>query len=105
MHSAKIGDNMTKRKRPTFSTEFKLEAAQLVVDQGYTVSAAAQSMNVSASAMASWVKQLKKERIGESPKGKAMTAEQKRIQELEKKLKRAELEADILKKAKKPFLE
>ena len=100
MHSAKIGDNMTKRKRPTFSTEFKLEAAQLVVDQGYTLNAAAQSMNVSHSAMANWVKQLKKERAGETPKGgKAITPEQKRIQELEKKLRRAELENDILKKA------
>ncbi|MDP2575157.1 transposase, partial [Vibrio penaeicida] len=28
---------MTKRTRRTFSPEFKLEAAQLVVDQGYSV--------------------------------------------------------------------
>lgn len=33
---------MTKT-RPTFSPEFKLESAQLVVDQGYTLNEAAQS--------------------------------------------------------------
>lgn len=32
---------MTKRTRRTFSAEFKLEAAQLVLDQNYTVVEAA----------------------------------------------------------------
>ncbi|WP_264877653.1 transposase, partial [Vibrio agarivorans] len=40
---------MTKRTRRTFSPEFKLEAAQLVTDQGYTVVEAAKAMNVSKS--------------------------------------------------------
>ncbi|MCP3928060.1 MAG: transposase, partial [Bacteroidetes bacterium] len=35
------------RKRRSFSPEFKLEAAQLVVDQGYTIREAAEAMNVS----------------------------------------------------------
>ena len=50
---------MTKRTRRTFSPEFKLEAAQLVTDQGYTVVEAAKAMNVSKSAMGKWVRQLK----------------------------------------------
>ena len=37
---------MKKRTRPTFSPEFRLEASQLVVDQNYTVIAAAKAMNV-----------------------------------------------------------
>jgi transposase len=51
---------MTTLKRPTYSAEFKLEAAQLVVDGDHTVKDAAESMNVSKSAMDKWVRQLKK---------------------------------------------
>lgn len=36
---------MNKKTRPTFSPEFRLECAQLVVDQGYSVAKAAQAMN------------------------------------------------------------
>ncbi|HFG1721949.1 transposase [Vibrio cholerae] len=41
-----IGDILTKRTRRLFSAEFKLEAAQLVLDQNYSVTEAAQAMNV-----------------------------------------------------------
>lgn len=37
---------MNKRTRPTFSPEFRLESAQLVVDQNYTVRDAAGAMGV-----------------------------------------------------------
>ncbi|WP_157465914.1 transposase, partial [Colwellia sp. TT2012] len=53
---------MTKQTRPTFSAKFKLEAAQLVVDGDHTVKEAAESLNVSKSAMDKWVRQLKGER-------------------------------------------
>ncbi len=45
------------------SPEFKPESAQLVLDQNYSVREAAQAMNVSKSAMGSWVHQLKQERL------------------------------------------
>ncbi|WP_252738884.1 transposase, partial [Colwellia sp. D2M02] len=32
---------MTKKKRPTYSAEFRLETAQLVIDEGYTQADAA----------------------------------------------------------------
>ncbi|SFO06893.1 transposase [Xenorhabdus japonica] len=51
-----------------FSPEFKLECAQLVLNQNYSVSEAAKAMNVSKSAMGSWVRQLRHERHGKSPK-------------------------------------
>ncbi|CAM2936675.1 transposase [Vibrio fluvialis] len=53
---------MTKRTRRTFSAEFKLEAAQLVLDQNYTVVEAAKAMGVGKSTMDKWVRQLKQER-------------------------------------------
>lgn len=87
-----------KRKR-AYSPEFRLEAAQLVVDQGYTIKAACDAMGVSKSTMEYWVRRLRSERGGNTPKGDALTPEQRRIQELERKLRRAEEEKEILKKA------
>ena len=89
---------MKKTKR-SFSPEFRLECAQLVVDQGYTVRAACDSMGVSKSTLENWVRQFRKERQGETPKASALTPEQRRIQELEKQVRRIEMEKDILKKA------
>ena len=90
---------MVKRKRRSFTPEFKMECAQLVVDQGYNCAEVARAMDVSSTALRLWVKQLTAERGGDTPRGKAMTTEQRRIQELEKRLKRVEMEKEILKKA------
>jgi transposase len=89
---------MTK-SRKTFSPEFRLEAAQLVVDQQYTVRAACEAMGVSKSTMENWVRQLRQERRGNTPKAAALTTEQRRIQDLEKRLRQVEMEKEILKKA------
>ena len=67
---------MTGRNRRNFSPEFRLEAAQLVIDQHYTVAAAATAMNVGKSTMDKWVRQLKEERAGKSPIVSPMTPEQ-----------------------------
>jgi transposase len=40
-----IGAMMTRMTRPTFSPEFRLETAQLVVDQRYTHQVAAKTMD------------------------------------------------------------
>lgn len=90
---------MTKRTRRTYSPEFKLEAAQLVLDQNYSVPEAAAAMNVGKSTMENWVRQLKQERAGISPKASPMTSDQIKIRELEKKIARIEEEKEILKKA------
>jgi transposase len=94
----RTGDIM-KRSRRTFSAQFKLECAQLVVDQGYTVKEAAQAMSVGVPALTNWVSQLKQERSGASPKGSALTPEQIEIQQLKRRIKYLEEEKDILKKA------
>lgn len=90
---------MTKRARRLFSAEFKLEAAQLVLDQNYSVIEAAQAMNVGKSTMDKWVRQLREERQGKTPKASPMTPEQIEIRELKKKLARLEEHNEILKKA------
>ena len=55
-------------KKRNFSAEFKRESAQLVLDQNYTVAAAASAMDVGLSTMTRWVKQLRDERQGKIPK-------------------------------------
>ncbi|RNM01976.1 IS3 family transposase, partial [Dickeya undicola] len=84
--------------RRSFTPEFKREAAALVVEQGYTVHEACQAMGVGETAMRRWVEQLKSEQQGITPSAKALTSEQQRIQELEKRIKRLELEKEIPKK-------
>ena len=90
---------MTKRTRRTFSPEFKLEAAQLVVDQGYSMVEAAKAMNLSKSAMDKWVRQLKQERQGITPKAAPLTPEQIELRELKKRIAELEEHNEIIKKA------
>ena len=86
-------------KKRNFSAEFKREFAQLVLDQNYTVAAAASAMDVGLSTMTRWVKQFRDERQGKIPKASPITPEQIEIRELKKKIQRIEMENDILKKA------
>lgn len=90
---------MTKQTRPTFTAEFKLESAQLVVDQNYTVREAAEAVGASKSALDKWVRQLKNERNGINNQSSALSPDKIKIKELEKRIKRIELEKEILKKA------
>ena len=47
MHTEQLGGvNTLTRARRTFSSEFKLEAAKLVVEQNYTIKEAAEAMGV-----------------------------------------------------------
>ena len=87
------------RQRRTFSTEFKLDAARLVIEQGYSIPEASRSLDVGESALRRWVQQLQQEQGGTTPRSKALTDEQQRIQELEAQVNRLEREKAILKKA------
>lgn len=87
------------RKRRSFTPEFKLEAASLVLDQGYSVPEASRSLDIGETILRRWVKQLEEERGGATPTNKALTPEQQKIQELEARINRLEREKTILKKA------
>lgn len=87
------------KTRKNFAPQCRLDAAQLVVDQGHTIKQASESMGVSKTSMENWVRQLKQERQSKTPKGAAMTEEQRKIKELEKRIRQIELEKEILKKA------
>lgn len=77
------GEQMNKKSRPTYSPEFRLKVAELIVDQGYTIRDASDAMNLSKSSVENWARQLRKERGGKAPKGVTpLTADQRRIREL-----------------------
>ena len=89
---------MSKQRR-TFSAEFKLEAAALVLDHGYSCPEACKSVGVGETVIRRWVDQVRAERGGITPQGRALTPEQQKIQALEARIQRLELEKSILKKA------
>ncbi|WP_171501084.1 transposase [Acinetobacter wanghuae] len=87
------------RIRRTFTPEFKLEAASLVLDQGYSILQACRALDVGQTALKRWVDQLQFERTGQSPTMPALTAEQREIQQLKARIHQLEQEKMILKKA------
>jgi transposase len=87
------------KSKSVFSTEFKQDAASLVLDKNYSVKEACEAVGAGASALRRWVKQLESERQGVTPKGNAMTTDQQELQVLQSKVKQLEWENMILKKA------
>lgn len=80
MHLEQLGGMMSKKTRPTFTPEFRLESAQLVVDQDYSVREAAEAMGVGKSTMDKWVRQLRTERSGgQVSSATPMTPDQRKI--------------------------
>jgi transposase len=86
------------KTQPTYSTEFRIDTANLVIKQGYTIREACEATGVGPTAIRRWVTQLRQEFEGITPSANAITPEQKRIQELEAQIKKIEWEKDILKK-------
>ncbi len=75
---------MNKKTKRTFTPEFRLECAQLIVDKGYSYRQASEAMNVGSTTLESWVRQLRRERQGITPSATPITPDQQRIRELEK---------------------
>ena len=90
---------MTKRTRPTYSPEFRLEVAQEVVDRDRSVRDVADSLGLGKSTVDKWARQLKQERNGTLSTATPLTPDQLKIRELERKIKLLEGDNEILKKA------
>jgi transposase len=87
-------------ERKVYTREFKLHAASMVLDDNCSVPEVCASLDIGPTALRRWVDQVRKEREGQPVKGtKAITEDQRQIQELKAKIKRMEMEAEILKKA------
>ena len=88
----------TKRARRSFNTEFKQEAVDLVVKQGYSFKAAADAVGVGTKSLRDWHAKLASEpEPCDDDASTAMLRDE--IKRLRKRLQRAEMEREILKKA------
>lgn len=86
--------------RTSYSTEFKLKAVGMVLDEGISVPEVCASLDIGPTALRRWVDQVRKERQGSTPLGaKAITADQREIQELKALLRQKDRDIEILKKA------
>jgi len=96
---------MTRKQKITISPAQKLEYAKLMLEENYTYKQIQVMSGACSSAVARWKKQYKLELSGHTPEGTiALTPDQQRIQSLEKQLKRAQRDNDILKKATAFFI-
>lgn len=87
-------------ERKIYSREFKQRAASMVIDDECSVPEVCASLDIGPTALRRWVDQVRKERQGQPVTGtRAITDEQREIQDLKARIKRMELEAEILKKA------
>jgi len=89
----------TKKRRRNFDREFKLEAVRLIVDGGHKVSEVARNLGISQNTLSNWKRQFLEDSRDAFPgKGRLKPFEEEN-RLLRRKLKVAEDERDILKKA------
>ncbi len=98
---------MSRSKRRRYDAEFKRNAISLAEEPGRTAHSVEQSLGISNGMIGRWRRQISKDGALAFPGNgiEAMTPDQKRIYELEKKLRDAEMDRDILKKALAIFSE
>lgn len=94
------------RKVKSFDCEFKENAVKLVLEQGMSTKQASSDLGIGNSTLQKWVSNAKVAGgIAKSSSQKTKSAEQIRIDELEKQNRRLSMERDILKKAMAFFAE
>jgi len=85
--------------RKKYSKEFKLDAISLVLDQNYSQREAAGSLDINPNMLGRWIKEHRSD-DGQAFRGNGkLTPEQEEIRNLKVRVKRLEMEKDILKKA------
>ena len=89
----------SKSGKRDYSTEFKIDAARLVVDQGYTVKDACERLEIPLSNMTRWLSQYRKGKLQAGHKQAQPTVDETELRRLREENKRLEMEVAILKKA------
>jgi transposase len=89
---------MARRKRRTFATEFKADAVRLCTAGGQSIAQVARNLDLTETVLRDWVK-LADLGAGRGPKEALTTAEREELGELRRRVKRLEMEREILKKA------
>lgn len=87
-----------RRKRRSFTPEFKAEAVRLVLEEGKTVGQVARDLDLTETALRTWVERAKADR-GKGKPGALTTAEREELARLRKENRQLQMERDFLKKA------
>jgi transposase len=81
-----------------YSKEFKLDAINLVIEQGYTQTEAAKSLSISPKMISRWIKEYN-EQDSQAFRGQGkLTPEQLEIRQLKEENRQLKMEKEILKK-------
>jgi transposase-like protein len=89
---------MARRKRRKFTAQFKADAVGLVMTGGKTIAEVTEQFDLTETALREWVRRAEAD-AGRGPPDALTTAERAELIELRKRVKRVEMERDILKKA------
>src|SRR5918996_2718961 len=89
---------MAKRKRRAFATEFKAEAVRLVRESGKSVPTVARELDLTETALRSWVRQAEVD-AGRGAPGGLTSEEREELGRLRRETRTLRMERDILKKA------
>jgi len=87
-----------RRKRRSFTKEFKSEAVRLCRVGDRSLPQVAKDLDLTETALREWVKQAEID-VGNGPPGALTTQEREELARLRREVRRLEMERDILKKA------
>jgi transposase len=97
-----MSEPVQKVERKQYSQQLKAEAVRLVLEHGYTCDAAGQKLGVPSKTLANWARPHRRDnrlkQISAGVENDDPVALRAQIIELQKQLRRAEMERDILKK-------
>lgn len=95
---SRMANNGGRRARRVFSEEFRAGAVRLVLDEGKSAGAVARDLDLTESALRTWVMRARAERTrGKS--GGLTTAEREELGQLRKEVRHLRLERDVLRTA------
>ncbi len=96
--SIMAGEPKPKRKRRSFTDEFREGAVRLVLEGGKSLPQVARDLDLTESSLRTWVERARADK-GEGKPGVLTTAEREELAALRKKVRNLEMERDFLKKA------
>ncbi len=88
---------MEKRKRRSYTREYKTEVVELIRKSGKSIGAVARDLDLTETAVRRWVEQAEID-SGKGPAGALTTVEREELAQLRKRVKTLEMEREILKK-------
>ncbi len=89
---------MEKRKRRSFTKEYKAEVVEFIRKSGKSIGTIAKELDLTETAVREWARQAEVD-AGRGPIGALTTEERDELAQLRKRVKTLEMEREILKKA------